>query len=153
MENNKKNHGDGLKELFSGLERDVLAAEAKADIMTRIHEMDLKLKKGKENRLEWILFAVFAFLVGSIIAAVRYFWWGGNREVGVVRNTDGLFDDIPAYSGEIQHSFELPKFPEISLPDISIPPVFIFLALCGLLLLFFDRFIRKRYNKKHSAEM
>lgn len=139
-----ENNNDALRELFSGLERGVLKPEARENIMDRIHKAELKHKK--DNRFEWILFSVFAAILLGGIYAVRYFWFNDWNPVSV-KNVTGMIDSIS------MPSIQMPDIPPVPVEYLKLPPIFIFVAVCMLILLFMDRFMRNRYNKKHSTEM
>lgn len=170
MSDSIKNN-DGLRELFSGLERSTLPAVATENIMARIGGAEAK--EGRGRRFWWVLFPAAAVVIAGIVAAVRYIWpngwgistlWSAWTEDALPTGGDWVDDlDAPATGGvgslfddisfrEIWQSFEMPK---VQFPDISfdIPSLYVFLVVCGALLLVFDQLMRRRYNRKHSAEM
>ncbi len=144
---------DALRTLFSGLSADGFTADGlstdglsagdKAGIMARVREQAARRSARRENRFEWLMGAAAVALSIAAVAAVWIFAPESWRlhEMFAELNVKDLMDAI--------------KLPKSELPETSfrISPLFILLLSCGGVLLFFDRLIRNRYNKKHLTEL
>ncbi len=128
---------DALRTLFSGLLAAGLATGEKADIMARVRERAAR----RETHFEWLMGGAAAALLAAIVAAVWIFAPECVTEVFSKINILDIFSDI--------------KLPETDMSDISFlrSPMLILVAICGLVLLLFDRMIRNRYNKKHLTDL
>jgi uncharacterized membrane protein YozB (DUF420 family) len=118
-----KTDDDALKALFDGLPARGLSPRARADIMEGVRRDEMRRKQARDGRLEWILaVAGLASVAGVAVAAFAF------------------LPDVSAV-GDIFSDLRMPR----------IPPIYVLVAVCSLVLLVGDMLVRKLHRRRSRA--
>lgn len=164
---------DALRRLFAGVEPVELPTGFNARLTQGVSEVLKKRKRIRERIYELsILCAATVLLLGTgAFFAFKYFTSVSEDGIGVdkVQYVDNVIvpevapeqepDFAPFYEADHGPLFEMPRMPHVDISGMMSPEnmtvlkLSLLLALGVFMLLVFDRLIRKRYSRRHIAEL